>query len=333
MATTYRSPVPDLNSVMAQQAMSTPQDQPVSEMSPNASQDITPTLLQMLMKPSDVGTAPQVHEPKLWQKILAGIGDSLGAYASVLGGQDVQPHTMDKLNAQLLRQQEDLQRWQEKNASAQNEAKLRGAQFLLSENDRKQYRNDQLEFQKQAKAATLLENKAKLDQIAAEKASALAQQQAQFEATKDWEKTKLRLQGEQEASIARIHQKAQAGDESAKYDQKTTPEIMDYISGAADVAKVALAGGDPAAKIPGMTKEQMTARVRRRIEGSGVSPDAKKALYAFAERELGQEIRDFEQSQAAQVQQGTTVEMPQVGSPLEMSLGGAVQKAFPSLAK
>jgi hypothetical protein len=82
-----------------------------------------------------------------------------------------------------------------------------------------------------------------------------------------------------------------------------------------------------------MTPEQMQARVRRMIQASGMSQAGKTAAGAFAAKELMPEIDGFNQEQAAKAQQGTTVPLPQPGSPLEMSLGGMVQRAIPSLAK
>jgi len=289
-------------------------------------------LYAMLTQPEDMGPAPEVSKRSPGAEVLGGIGDALGAYAAALANNPaLATHTLDRYFAEKEAQKAELRRYNRDKAQAGNSAKIRGAQFLIDEQDRSA-RAAELADKKIQAEQDRMARKAEKDQAAALETAKLAQDQAQFQEQKSWQEKQTRLNNTKDIAVARIHAAAAGGDEHAKFDQKKLPEVMGYIGELADSAQVALAGGDAAAKIPGMTKDVMINRVRRLVEGSGLSADAKKAIYAFAESELGGEFRDFEAKQAAQAQQGTTVEGQPALSPADQAIGGAIG-AIPGVLK
>jgi len=285
------------------------------------------SLIDALTQPDNLGPEPTVDKRSIGAEIFAGLGDALGAYASGMGA----GHGTNFYNEYLARrdnQKQNREQFLKQQALLQSKSKQQKAEFLLSEDNRAAAKADAKIQAEQDRIA----RKAEKDQADALETAKLAQDQAQFNDQLAWKKKSEELSNTKDLAVARIHAAAAGGDEHAKFDQKKLPEIMGYIGELADSAQTALAGGDPAAKIPGMTKDVMTNRVRRLIEGSGLSPDAKKAVYAFAENELGGEFRNFEANQAAQAQQGTTVEGQPALSPADQAIGGAIG-AIPGVLK
>jgi len=283
------------------------------------------SLIDTLTQPENLGPEPTVDKRNIGSEIFAGLGDALGAYASGMGaGRGT--NFYDEYLARRDAQKQNRDQFLKQQALLQSKSKQQRAEFLLSQDDRAAAKAERTIQAEQDRIA----RKQEKEQTAALETAKLAQDQAQFQDQLAWKKKSEELSNTKDLAVARIHAAAAGGDEHAKFDQKKLPEVMGYIGELADSAQVALAGGD--AKIPGMTKDVMTNRVRRLIEGSGLSADAKKAIYAFAESELGAEFRDFEAKQAAQAQQGTTVEGPQMMSPADQAIGGAIG-AIPGVLK
>jgi len=156
---------------------------------------------------------------------------------------------------------------------------------------------DALQGQKDLQAANLadreLARKERQQQIDAE----LQAKKDQFDEQKKWDLKMEKTRFSHEQIVAGIRKKASEGDDIAKDDHKKMSEIITHIGGLADVAKVALAGGDPAQQIPAMTPEQMNTRVRRLIDAAQVSPSARKALEDYYNVEIGPTLRDFQMEQ------------------------------------
>jgi len=273
---------------------------PVYEPDPNRQR-----LIDILTAPDEQGPPPQVDKPNALAMALSGIGDSLNSFnAARRGDPGLRSDYFQQYLSNLDQQKESLRKYQTKLAESQSASKKSRAQFLLADQDIQAAKAD---AKIQAEQDRIARQKEK-EQEATLKQADITAENLRNEARIKGENERARLSRITDVSVARIHARAAAGDEHAKFDQKALPEVMGLLSDLADGTQTALSGGDVAAKIPSMTPDQIEARKRRIIEGSGLSPDAKAAAYAFAEREVGGELTSFQQKQASQSQQGTTVE-------------------------
>ena len=258
-------------------------------------------LYEMLTKPQDQGPAPTVEKKSTAGSIFKMLGDAVSTYASIMGrNPNLETHSFQKYLATLEKQKSDLKDYESKTAEAKQAAALRGAQFLMTEQDRKQIRDDAQQGRLDLQKNILDERKAQAAALALREQADRDEKRDAFDAKKKWDVEMETTRYKHDEAIAGIRAKAASGDDVAKNDQKKVGEIMTHIGGLADVARVALAGGDPAQQIPAMTPEQMNTRVRRLIDASQVSPEARKALEHYYDVEMGPTLRDYQIEQRNQ---------------------------------
>ena len=300
----YRQPGPvTLQDLLAQaqndQAGSVPPPPQPSQSSQIDAGGLSPQehqkLLDILFAPEDPGPAPKVDKPKLLGQLLTGFGDAVTTYASILGNSpSTRTNAFSDYMNKFERQKADLQKYQEKVAEGRNRSKQRTASYLLNEQDRRQMKADALQGQKDLQAANLadreLARKERQQQIDAE----LKAKKDQFDEQKKWDLEMEKARYGHEQAVAGLRLKRTEGDKAAAEDQKNLGTIMGHIGGLAEVAPVALSGGNPASGIPAMTPEQIVERVRHLINAQQFGPEAKKAAEDYFTSEIGPILREVQ---------------------------------------
>jgi len=250
-------------------------------------------LMDILLAPEDPGPAPQVDKPNALAMLFSGLGDAVNAFAANKHGGATSNYFDQYLNKQN-QQKADLQKYQEKVAEGRNRSKQRTASYLLNEQDRRQMKADALQGQKDLQAANLadreLARKERQQQIDAE----LKAKKDQFDEQKKWDLEMEKARYGHEQAVAGLRLKRTEGDKAAAEDQKNLGTIMGHIGGLAEVAPVALSGGNPASGIPAMTPEQIVERVRHLINAQQFGPEAKKAAEDYFTSEIGPILREVQ---------------------------------------
>ena len=301
--TVYRDPRTLQDLIVLQGESPTPPPQASSVVPVSTSQDTFTNprdqrLYEMLTKPQDQGAAPTVDKKSTAGSIFKILGDAISTYASIQGRMPgLETHSFQKYLAGLERQQTDKKAYDERVAKANQEASLRGAEFLYTADEKRQMRADEQAGREQLKQMGIEQQKAEAKQRFDEADAKRAAEEAKAKQDHAWDVEMEKTRFSHEQIVAGIRRKASEGDDIAKDDHKKMSEIITHIGGLADVAKVALAGGDPAQQIPAMTPEQMNTRVRRLIDASQVSPSARKALEDYYNVEIGPTLRDFQMEQ------------------------------------
>ena len=250
-------------------------------------------LLELLMKPQDQGPAPQVEQLSTWDKVRATLADSLGsafqAYGAVLGGGSPPPlsNNYGRFIARQDQQKADLAEWQKKLGESQREAKLLGAKYIMGERDKAQSRADEAAALKESRAYQKTVVADATAQRAQEKAAEDAASLAKFNENKEWDLQMEKVRYGHEQAVAGIRAKVSEGDKSAAEDKKALGGIYETIGMLAGTAKQNLAAGKT-------TPEELTTLVRREIDKSMVSPEARKAAELYANMELGPIFRDLD---------------------------------------
>jgi len=250
-------------------------------------------LFDILLAPEDPGPAPSVDKPSALAMLFSGLGDAVNAFAANKHG-GVTSNYFDQYLNQQNKQKADLQKYQEKVAEGRNRSKQRTASYLLSEEDRRQMKADALQGKKDLQAANLadreLARKERQQQIDAE----LKAKKDQFDEQKKWDLEMEKARYGHEEAVAGLRQKRTEGDKAAAEDKKNLGTIMGHIGGLAEVAPIALSGGNPASGIPAMTPEQIVERVRHLINAQQFGPEAKKAAEDYFTSEIGPILREVQ---------------------------------------
>jgi len=250
-------------------------------------------LLALLTQPESQGPAPEVDKLSTWDKIRMTIGDSLGsafqAYGAVLGGGSPPPlsNNYGKFLARQDQQKADLADWQKRLAESQREGKLRGAQYIMGKQAKDQARADEAAALKESRAYQQQVVKDATKQRAEEQAVENAANLAKFNDNKTWDLEMEKVRYGHEQAVAGIRAKVSEGDKSAAEDKKALGGIYETIGMLAGTAKQNLADGKT-------TPEELTTLVRREIDKSMVSPEARKAAELYANMELGPIFRELE---------------------------------------
>lgn len=323
--TTYRQPQPTLEELLAGASSGAP---PASAPPQASGSDTTDNrLLALLTQPESQGPAPEVNQLSTWDKIRMTIGDSLGAafqaYGATLAGGQAGPFhgSYEKFTARQDQQKQQLADWQRKTADAQREAKMRGAQYLMSKQDREQMKADEQKGRMELKQLTLDSQEADRKQRALEFQQKQQADQQQFEQKKSWDLQMEKARQSHDETVARIRERAAGGDVQAKDDKKGLGEIIRTIGGMSRIAKVALAGGDPANKIPATTPDEIENQISQEIDALQLSPDARKAAEAYAMKELGPIVRDFQIEQQNKQMAQNGPQQSQAGPAINPILG------------
>lgn len=253
-------------------------------------------VLNLLLQPESPGPAPEVDKPNALAMIFSGLGDAVNAFNAGRNGQPgLGSNTFDQYLRRLDQQKADRRQWEADNASAQNRARMRGANYLLSRDG-----------QARGLAATATDKAEQRAYDAAKQKERLAQDEAQFQQQKTWEAQKAREQHDfeltmQKASqahaekLAGISRRIADGDKSAQREQEALGSAMAYVGGTAD-GVMKMLEGDPANNIPPMSIEEVQTKYRRAFDAMtkiGLVGDARKAADAYLAQEVGPVIRQY----------------------------------------
>ena len=258
------------------------------------------TINQAIQQQIDAASQPEAvtpqyvpHHSKLWQRILSALADSGSAYAA---GQGAGSRT--NFTGGLIARDEYGKNVEASNAKAQADSKSKAAQKraeltfreLLSQRET----SDRVAERELARTEAEKVRRDEMTQRTTENAAATTARQKEFEAHKAWDSEMEKARFGHEQAVAGIRAKVTEGDKAAAQDQKNLGEIIGHIGGLADVADVALAGGDPARQIPAMTPKQMATKVRRLMEQMQLGPEARKAAETYFQKEMGPIIKKAE---------------------------------------
>ncbi len=256
---------------------------------------VDPSLEDQAFAAPDLGPRPGGGKPNRLSQVLLGIGDALNSSASILGGADVRTHNLQGYQDYLASQQQAAEQYDRLKASQDSEIKRGKAQFLLGQNERKQMKADEQQGREDLKKMQIADREqARLDAkgLADEK---LAQDKAQFEAQKAWDKQKLEIQNAHDTAMATIREKASKGDDVAKEDRKALTPIIGAIADLSLTARQNLVDGKT-------TPDELGSLIQNEIDKAQLSPDGEKAAHAYYNKKMADILREYQMSK--QPQQG-----------------------------
>jgi hypothetical protein len=138
-------------------------------------------LMDKYLAAPDYGPEPTVDKPKLLAQILTGAGDSLTAYASVLGNAPgVKTNALEKYMQYLANQKAAKEKYDARKAEGQAEAQQRKLGYLLGADERARMKQDELIGRKELQANALAAQKDALQARQEAAANTIALQQAEI---------------------------------------------------------------------------------------------------------------------------------------------------------
>lgn len=267
-------------------------------------------LLDILFAPDDPGPVPEVDKPSALAMLFSGLGDATNAFAANAYGGKTSSY-FDQYLSKQNQQKADLKKYQEQVAEGRNRSKQRTAQYLLSEQDKKQMRADAAAGQKELKQLTLAAQAADRDahvQAAAETVAARREEIASREKIAKME-TDARVHSDNLQSVLHAKKLTDEGDkdqhaEYAKARQFIIAKKREYAQ--------ALAEGK-------VTPEQVRQEWQDTIDASDLTGDYRKAADAFWQDKIGVGLFQYEYENQGPQDQGRPTPVP--GPPARRSPG------------
>lgn len=250
-------------------------------------------LLQILMQPDDVGPPPEIDEGNLGtnigSNIFAGIGDALGAYASILGGGRA-PNFMQQLQEKREFDKALKRQHGQRKAGAETDAKRRTAEYLLSQDDAKLQRQQELADKKaeaQEKAALAkIQDENKLTDAALKRGQELADADRKRKHDLEDAETKFGY----DKVLAGIRAKDSDGDPDSKHDKKALFGAKGLFAEIGELVETGSSGLQDGSVSP----DQMAQIVEQRIEEEGLSEQGAEAVRLLFKKRITPIIRGVE---------------------------------------
>lgn len=251
-------------------------------------------LFESLTRPKNIGAAPEVEKKSMAGSIFRMLGDALATYSSILGRTEGgERHSFQKYLASLDKQKADLRDYEAKKSENQQEADLRGLQFLGGRSDARQQKADEV--------AALAESRAYQRQVAGDEAKARNQERAEnraaelekFNANKAWDMEMEKIRNANEMGIAGIRKRIAQGDKDASEDKKAMGPILGTITAMSLTAKQHLAEGKT-------TPEALNGIITEMIDEAMLSPEARAVVEGHFNVRMGETLREFSQMQMNQ---------------------------------
>lgn len=294
--TLYRHPRTLEDLITLQGDSSTPPPQASSVVPVSTSQDTFTNpreqrLYEMLTKPQDQGAAPTVDKKSTAGSIFKILGDAISTYASIQGRMPgLETHSFQKYLANLERQQTDKKAYDERVAKANQEASLRGAEFLYTADEKRQMRADEQAGREQLKQMGIEQQKAEAKQRLDEADARRAAEEAKAKKDHDWDVEMEKTRFSHEQIVAGIRRKASEGDDIAKDDKKALGPILGAITALSMTAEKNLAEGKT-------TPEELNGLISQMTDAAMLSPEARKAVEDHFNLKLGNVLRSFQLEQ------------------------------------